>query len=105
MCIRDSVLTITSKGYGKISRVNDYRTTSRGSLGVLNIPTGKDVGEVIKVQPLSLEDEIVVVTDRKAIRFKASDIRITSRTAKGVRVVKLEEDERVIDFGIISSNY
>ena len=99
------VLTITSKGYGKISRVNDYRTTSRGSLGVLNIPTGKDVGEVIKVQPLSLEDEIVVVTDRKAIRFKASDIRITSRTAKGVRVVKLEEDERVIDFGIISSNY
>jgi DNA gyrase subunit A len=93
-----SVLTITNKGYGKRSEIEDYRLTSRGGKGVINIKVNDKTGEVITSQSVKEKDTIIVSTSKGiVIRSPVNGIRIMGRATQGVRIIKLQEGDSVSD--------
>ncbi len=89
------VLTVSETGYGRLSVADDYRTQNRGGKGLVNYHTEK-YGDVAAIKVVDYEDDIILIAeDGVIIRIQASSIRVCSRPAKGVRVMKIEEGNRV----------
>ena len=98
-----SILTVTEKGYGKLTDVEKYRIQGRGGSGVINIKVSEKTGKVAK--SLFVKDEktaILINSLGISISFPISSIRVTGRAASGVRLMKLEEDSKVVDAQILS---
>ena len=91
-----SILTITGKGYGKRSKVDDYRKTGRAGKGVINLKINDKTGDVVDTINVGDKDKFVVST-KKGIVIKSSvkDIRVMGRATSGVRIIKLGVDDRV----------
>ncbi len=95
---KTTILTVTDKGYGKRSLVEDYRLTGRAGKGVINIKTGEKTGRVVRTIELDEKDTIVVSTKKgMAIRTKVKAIRVMGRAAQGVRIINLKQGDRVGD--------
>lgn len=95
--IEQFILTITENGYGKRTSAYEYRITGRGGQGVLNIDTSERNGSVVTSLPVEESDQIILLTNAGTlIRTNVRDIRITGRSAMGVRVMNLNASERVI---------
>jgi len=93
----DTVLTATSKGYGKRTSIEKYRLQGRGGRGVINIITDQRNGEVIGIKTVSDEDDIMLVTSHGLfIRQPVKGIRLIGRSTKGVRLIRLEEGDRLV---------
>lgn len=93
-----SVLTITEKGYGKRTNINDYRITNRAGKGVINIKVADKNGEVVKSQSVKKDDTIIVTTAKGiVIRTPLKNVRVMGRATKGVRIIKLHAGDRVVD--------
>jgi len=93
----DTLLTATSKGYGKRTSREKYRLQGRGGRGVINIITDQRNGEVIGIKTVSDEDDIMLVTSRGLfIRQPVKGIRLIGRSTKGVRLIRLEEGDRLV---------
>jgi DNA gyrase subunit A len=91
------VLTITENGFGKRSSAYDYRITSRGGQGIVNIETSARNGPVVASFPVAHRDQIVLVTDGgRLMRCPVDDIRIAGRRTQGVVVFRVDEGERVV---------
>ena len=99
-CIVDEnadLLTITTKGYGKRTPFSSYRKIKRGGKGIKNIKLASERGEVVATKKVSKDDEVIIITQKgKSIRLWAKNIRQTNRVATGCRIIKLDEDDRVI---------
>jgi DNA gyrase subunit A len=91
-----SILTITGKGYGKRSKVDDYRKTGRAGKGVINLKINDKTGDVVDTINVGDKDKFVVST-KKGIVIKSSvkDIRVMGRATSGVRIIKLGVGDRV----------
>ena len=87
-----TVLTITEEGKGRRSRVDDYRITKRGGLGIRNYAKGGVAG--IKIVD-ETDDLILISANGILIRLHASDINVQSRYGSGVRVMRLTEGDKV----------
>ncbi|MBS3090366.1 DNA gyrase subunit A [Candidatus Pacearchaeota archaeon] len=93
-----SVLTITDKGYGKRSAIEDYRKTGRACKGVINLKVTDKTGKVRTTVSIKDEDSIIVSTTKGiVIRTNVKDIRIMGRATQGVRIIKLQEGDSVTD--------
>ena len=93
------ILTLTSAGYGKRSSAYEYRITSRGTSGVVNIKTdeGKRAADVVASMPVPAGSHIMLVTDGgKLIRMRTDDIRIAGRSTMGVILFRLDKNEKVV---------
>ncbi|MBY0280536.1 MAG: DNA gyrase subunit A [Alphaproteobacteria bacterium] len=91
------ILTITERGYGKRSSAYEYRTTNRGSQGFTSIAVNTRNGGVVASFPVSPEDHIMLVTDQgRLIRCPIHDVRITRRSAQGVIIFRVDQDEKVV---------
>ncbi|MEY3050313.1 MAG: hypothetical protein RLY31_98 [Bacteroidota bacterium] len=88
-----TILTISEKGTGKRSAVDDYRLTNRGGKGVKTMEVTDKTGAVIGIMAVR-EDEDLMVTTREGIviRMAVGDIRVMGRATQGVRVIRLDED-------------
>ena len=101
------VLSICENGYGKRTKVTDYRETGRGGLGVANIETSKRNGSVVASFTVFETDQIMLVTiSGQIIRIRINgnegdNIRITGRKTQGVRLFELAEDEKVVSVAIV----
>ncbi len=101
------VLSICENGYGKRTKVTDYRETGRGGVGVANIETSERNGSVVASFTVFETDQIMLVTISGQIiriRINGSDgdnIRITGRKTQGVRLFELTEDEKVVSVAIV----
>ena len=101
------VLSICENGYGKRTKVTDYRETGRGGVGVANIETSNRNGSVVASFTVFETDQIMLVTISGQIiriRINGSDgdnIRITGRKTQGVRLFELSEEEKVVSVAII----
>ncbi len=94
----EEILTITQKGYGKRTAVKDYRKTSRGGKGIINLKISEKTGEVVKTVSVNDEDSIIVTTAKGiVIRTSLKNIRVMGRSAQGVRIVRLQEGDHVSD--------
>src|SRR5205814_606643 len=95
-------LSISENGYGKRTEVGDYRLTNRGGKGVINMKTTNKTGKVVAILSVKEESDLMIVTkDGKIIRIESSEIRETGRSAQGVRVVRMEEGDRVAAASVI----
>ena len=93
---RGTMLTVTEKGFGKRSAVEEYRVQSRGGKGVITLKVTEKTGAVLGVAQVSEEDDVMLVTDGgKIIRMPVAEIRISARNTQGVRLIGMEENERV----------
>ncbi len=93
---RASVLTVTAKGYGKRTAVDEYRAQGRGGRGIITIKTTERNGSVVGVLMASDEDHVMLITDGgKLIRMRAHDIRVMGRNTQGVRLVQVSAEESV----------
>jgi DNA gyrase subunit A len=95
---RREVLVITSNGYGKRTPIDNYRKTNRGGKGIKAFAKTAKNGDIIKQLLVKPDDEIMVISSKGiVIRTRVFEIRETGRAAQGVRVMKVEEGDSVID--------
>jgi DNA gyrase subunit A len=93
----ESVLTITENGYGKRSSLEEYRFISRGGKGVRNIICSERNGKVVSVSGVVETDDVIVVSQNGIIiRMPVSGISVIGRNTQGVRIMKLEEKDKVV---------
>jgi len=92
-----SLLTIAENGFGKRTEIKEYRKTHRGSKGVINIRTSDRNGEVIAIRVVEDKDELMTITSSGIIiRFGVKGIRPIGRATQGVRLIRLEENDKVV---------
>ena len=90
------VLTVSETGYGRLSEVTDYKLQNRGGMGTKNYHTAK-YGDVAAIEVVDPSDDLMLISsDGIIIRIALNNIRICSKPAKGVRVMKVSEGERLI---------
>jgi len=91
------ILTVAEGGYGKRTAMDEYRLQSRGGKGIITMKTTDKTGRVIGVQLVTEEDQLMMITNiGKIIRLRIKDIRVIGRNTQGVRLIELEEGERVV---------
>ncbi len=96
------LLIVSDKGYGKRFSSHSVRKTGRGGQGVTAINLGRRGGKVAAVYPVRHDDDVIAVTDGgKIIRFRAGSVSIQSRTASGVTLVNVDENEKTVSIAII----
>ena len=96
--VRDDklVLTVSETGYGRLSSIEDYRIQSRGGQGVINYHTEK-YGDVAALNSVSPEEDIILISDNGIIiRIEADTVRQCARPSKGVKVMRLVGDSKVV---------
>jgi len=97
-----TLLTITENGFGKRTKIDEYSVIHRGGLGVINIQCNERNGDVVAVKEVSDKDDIMIISKNGiVIRTLAGDISIIGRNTQGVRLMKLEADDKVVDAAII----
>ena len=91
-------MTITEKGYGKRTAVEDYRKTARAGKGVINLKRNEKTGDIVTTISVSENDSIIITTSKGiVIRTSLKNIRIMGRATQGVRIVKLGHGDSVVD--------
>ncbi|MGO5112743.1 DNA gyrase subunit A [Oscillospiraceae bacterium LCP25S3_E10] len=97
----DMILTVSETGYGRLSNVSDYRLQSRGGKGIINYHTEK-YGNVAAISAVDVDNDdiIIISSDGVIIRIEASSIRICSRPSKGVTVMRVNEENKVVTLAV-----
>jgi DNA gyrase subunit A len=91
------ILTVTANGYGKRTQAAEYRLQNRGGSGIFTVKRTQKTGDVIGIKTVGDEDELMLISDKgKIIRLRAVDIPVQGRSTQGVRLITLEEGERVV---------
>ncbi|MGC4063535.1 MAG: DNA gyrase subunit A [Polyangiaceae bacterium] len=94
---RDQVLAVCQRGYGKRTLLSEFRVQNRGGKGVILIDCSDRNGPVVSIALVKSGDEVMLITDRgQTIRTSVDNIRETGRNAQGVRVMNVDDDERVM---------
>jgi len=95
---KTTILTITSKGYGKRSELEEYRKTARGAKGVIGLDVSDKTGDIVASLSVSGKDSIIATTTKgMTLRTSMKDIRVMGRATQGVHVVKIKEGDKVAD--------
>ena len=90
------ILVISEYGYGKMSAMDDYRLTKRGSQGVLTIKTSDKNGQLAKIVAVDGDEDILVVTNLGIIiRTSLKEVKVAGRNTLGVRIIRLINDQKV----------
>lgn len=93
----DTILMVTSKGYGKRSETGEYRVQSRGGVGIITQKTTDKVGQVVGTKKVSPIQELILSTDQgQVIRMKISDISVLGRNTQGVRLINLDDKQEFV---------
>ena len=98
--IRESLtslmLTVAEKGYGKRTPLAEYRVTSRGGKGVINLKTTDRNGPVVAALQVKEDSDVMIITGQgKVIRVHSAEIREAGRSTQGVRLLRLDEGDRI----------
>jgi DNA gyrase subunit A len=94
---KDTILMVTSKGYGKRSETGEYRIQSRGGVGIITQKTTDKVGNVVGTKKVSATQELILSTDQgQVIRMKISDISVLGRNTQGVRLINLDDKQEFV---------
>src|SRR5712692_1161803 len=96
------ILTVSEHGYGKRTPLEAYRITSRGGKGVINMKTTERNGKVVSILDVKETSDVIIITkDGKILRLESANIREAGRSTQGVRLVRLEEGDRVAAASVI----
>jgi DNA gyrase subunit A len=91
------VLAICENGYGKRTNVEEFRSQSRGGKGIIAIDASDRNGDVVDLDLVEESDSIVVITNRgQIIRTRVGEVRLAGRNTQGVRIIRLDDGEKVV---------
>jgi DNA gyrase subunit A len=94
---RGQILTVTENGFGKRTPVSMYRLQSRGGMGVTNIKITEKNGKVAGISHVMGDEQMILITEQgMIIRISVSDLRSMGRSTQGVRVINVDENDRVV---------
>ncbi len=92
-----TLLTVTEHGFGKRTEIDEYRVQSRGGVGIINIATSDRNGHVVGAVCVKDGDELLLITQQgMIIRMPTNDVRAIGRATQGVRLIDIENDDRVV---------
>jgi DNA gyrase subunit A len=92
------IIVVGERGYGKRTNYEDFRLTKRGAKGVISMNITDKTGEVVSIMEVQDTEDLVVMTvGGILIRQQVKDIRIIGRNTQGVRLIRLEEGDRIAD--------
>ncbi|MBN2428571.1 MAG: DNA gyrase subunit A [Deltaproteobacteria bacterium] len=92
-----SLVTVTENGYGKRTKIEEYRAQSRGGKGVITIKTSERNGKVIDIKLAGDEEDLMFITDKgKILRTRVGDLSIIGRNTQGVRLMELDSEEKIV---------
>ena len=99
VCVMDEnedILVIAENGYGKRSKIDDYRITNRGGKGVKTLNITEKTGELVAIKSVSDDNDLMIITQKGiTIRLAVNTISVLGRATQGVRVINLREDDRI----------
>jgi len=99
VCVNDpneNILVISKNGYGKRSKIDDYRVTNRGGKGVKTINVTKKTGKLIAIKSVSDDNDLMIITQNGiTIRLAVNSISILGRATQGVRVINLKDNDKI----------
>jgi len=90
------ILMVTERGYGKRVSLDDFPIQGRGGKGVQGIKLDEESGKLVRIGLVSDQDELIITTEQKVIRILAGDVNVYRRYARGVHVMDLEGDDRIV---------
>jgi len=100
-----SILTVTENGFGKRSPIEEFRVQNRGGKGVFGIKASERNGNVIDAKQVKDDDEIIIIADSgKMIRMDLSTIRVIGRSTQGVKMINLDEGEKVVGMDTVAKD-
>jgi DNA gyrase subunit A len=100
-----TVLTVTERGYGKRTPLDDYRLQRRGGQGVITIRTNERNGQVVGVAQVVDDDQVMLITDGgKVLRSPVSGISTMGRATQGVRVMNLSSEEKLVSMARLADD-
>lgn len=100
---RTTILTFTEKGIGKRTKIEDYPVQGRGGKGVISIKITEKSGETVGLLQVREEDEVVMITSSgKIIRTLAGRIPVHGRNTQGVRLMDVEENDKIVSIGRVA---
>lgn len=101
-----TLLTVSALGFGKRTPIEAYPMQGRNGKGVISHATGDEVGDVVRALPVRSEDQLMLVTDTgRVIRIPAASVRLVkSRNSKGVRLMRLDDGERIVDLALLAED-
>jgi DNA gyrase subunit A len=103
---KGTVLAVTSLGYGKRTEISEYREQSRAGVGIITQKTTDKVGVVIGTRMVNDEDDLMIITNKgQVIRMSTKDISILGRNTQGVRLIRVNEDEKVVSFSPLAEDH
>jgi len=92
-----TLLTVTERGYGKRTEIEEYRIQSRGGVGVINISTSDRNGAVVGIAYVEAGDQLLVITQQGMIlRMLTDDVRAIGRATQGVKIIDIGDDDQVV---------
>jgi DNA gyrase subunit A len=99
-----TILVATEGGYGKRSQTGEYRVSHRGGKGIITVKTTEKTGRMVSIREVVDSDDVVVVTSNGiVIRQHASEIRVAGRNTQGVRLIRLDERDKISDVAAVAS--
>ncbi|MEJ7645884.1 MAG: DNA gyrase subunit A [Chryseolinea sp.] len=91
-----NLLVVSENGYGKRSLIDDYRITKRGGKGVKTLNITEKTGKLVAIKQVVDDDELMIINRSGiTIRIKVSELRVMGRATQGVRLIKLNDDDRI----------
>jgi DNA gyrase subunit A len=100
-----TLLVVSEKGMGKRSVLEDYRVTNRGGKGVKTIQVTEKTGNLVSIKTVREEDDIMITNQSGImIRMPVNDIRVIGRATQGVKLIRLDDDDRIADIAVVSSS-
>jgi DNA gyrase subunit A len=92
-----TLLSVTERGFGKRTEIDEYRVQSRGGVGIINIATTEKNGLVVGVSYVQDGDELLLITQQGMIlRMATNDVRAIGRATQGVTLINIEDDDKVV---------
>jgi DNA gyrase subunit A len=94
--VKESVLVVSEKGYGKRSEVEEYRKTNRGAKGVKTINITDKTGNLIAIKVVQDDDDLMIINKSGiTIRMNVDELRLMGRATQGVRLIRLDDDDEI----------
>jgi DNA gyrase subunit A len=99
VCVQDAnedILVVSENGYGKRSKIDDYRVTNRGGKGVKTINVTEKTGDLIAIKSVTDDSDLMIITQNGiTIRLATSSISVLGRATQGVRVINLRDEDSI----------
>jgi DNA gyrase subunit A len=95
-----TIMVVSENGYGKRSKIDDYRITNRGGKGVKTLNITDKTGQLIAIKDVTVENDLMIINKSGiTIRFKMDELRVTGRATQGVRLINIKGKDSIASVG------